>query len=236
MYPASNVLMTAAETLGVMTAIRSVVPDALVAGGVISCVLDMRSGAATFCSPEVIWQDLVAAQLFEQEYGQDFGLGTGYIDADFPGAQSLAEKSLRFWVSAMSGRTNYPVGVLSHGKRFSPEQAMLDLEIARFIDRHLRMEEVNDETLGLDMIQQVGIGGSFIAEEHTARNFRRCLWQPALFDRGMSQSLSQKQTKDAVAAAREQWTTILAEAEPYYLPPEKEREVDRIVAAAERLL
>jgi trimethylamine--corrinoid protein Co-methyltransferase len=235
-YPASNVLMTAAETLGVMTAIRSVVPDALVAGGVISCVLDMRSGAATFCSPEVIWQDLVAAQLFEQEYGQDFGLGTGYIDADFPGAQSLAEKSLRFWVSAMSGRTNYPVGVLSHGKRFSPEQAMLDLEIARFIDRHLRMEEVNDETLGLDMIQQVGIGGSFIAEEHTARNFRRCLWQPALFDRGMSQSLSQKQTKDAVAAAREQWTTILAEAEPYYLPPEKEREVDRIVAAAERLL
>ncbi len=214
-YPASNVLMTVAETLGVMTAIRSVVPDALVAGGVISCVLDMRSGSATFCSPEVLWQDLVAAQLFEQEYGQDFGLGTGYIDADFPGAQSLAEKSLRFWVSGMTGRTNYPVGILSHGKRFSAEQAMLDLEMARFIDRHLRIDEVDKETLALDLIQHVGIGGSFIAEDHTAQNFRRCLWQPALFDRGVSHGLSQERAKDAVAAAHEQWMAVLAHAEPY---------------------
>jgi hypothetical protein len=53
--------MSAAETLGVMTAIRSVVPEAMVAGGVISCVLDMRSGSATFCGPEVLWQDLAAA-------------------------------------------------------------------------------------------------------------------------------------------------------------------------------
>jgi trimethylamine--corrinoid protein Co-methyltransferase len=235
-YPASNVLVIAAETLGVMTAIRSVVPEAMVAGGVISCVLDMRSGSATFCSPEVLWQDLAAAQLFEQEYGQDFGVGTGYTDASFPGAQSLAEKSLRFWVSAMSGRTNYPVGILSHGRRFSPEQAMLDLEIARYIDRYLRIDEVNDETLGLDLIQRVKIGGSFIVEEHTARNFRRCLWQPELFDRGMSHGLSQERANDAVAAAHDQWKAVLAKAEPYRVSPEKEREIDRIVAAAERLL
>ncbi|HXX21598.1 MAG TPA: trimethylamine methyltransferase family protein [Terriglobia bacterium] len=235
-HPASNVLMTVAETLGVMTAISSVVPTAMVASGVISCVLDMRSGAATFCSPEVLWQDLVAAQLFEQEYGQDFGLGTGYTDAGFPGAQALAEKSFRFWVSALSGRTNYPVGIMSHGKRFSPEQAILDLEIARYIDRYMGGYQVSDETLSLDLIQQVGIGGSFIAEEHTARNFRQCLWQPALFDRGMSQGLSQEQEGDAVAAARDEWRSLLAKTEPYHIPPEKEREIVRIVAAAERLL
>ena len=165
----------------------------------------MRAGHAQrigYCHPEVLWQDLVAAQLFEQEYGQDFGLGTGFTDASFPGTQSVAEKSLRFWVSAMSGRTSCPVGILSHGKRFSPEQAMLDLEIARYIDRYLLIDEVNDETLGLDLIQQVGIGGSFIAEEHPARNFRHCLWQPALFDRGMSRGLGQERAKDAVADAQ----------------------------------
>ena len=233
---ASNVVMTAAETLGVMTAIRSVYPEAMVAGGVISGVMDMRSASATFCSPEALWQDLAAAQLFEQKYGQDFGIGTGYTDAGFPGAQSVAEKSLRLWVSAMSGRTNYPVGILSHGKRFSPEQALLDLEIARFIDRYLRMGEIKNEILGLDLIQQVGIGGSFIAEEHTARNFRRCLWEPALFDRGMSQGLIQDLAKDAVAVAHEQLRALLMRAEPYRVPPDKEREIDRIVAAAERLL
>jgi trimethylamine--corrinoid protein Co-methyltransferase len=234
--PASNVVMTAAETLGAMTAIRSVVPQAMVAGGVISGVMDMRNGSATFSSPEVLWQDLAAAQLFEQLYGQDFGIGTGYTDASFPGAQSTAEKSFRFWVSAMSGRTNYPVGILSHGKCFSPEQAMLDLEIARYIDWYLRMGEINDGTLGLDLIQQIGIGGSFISEEHTARNFRRCLWDPALFDRGMPQGLGQELAKDMVVAAHDQWTALLAHAEPYQVPPEKEREIDRIVAAAERLL
>jgi trimethylamine:corrinoid methyltransferase-like protein len=113
---------------------------------------------------------------------------------------------------------------------------MLDLDIARYIDRYLRVGEVNDETLGLDLIQQVKIGGSFIAEEHTARNFRRYLRQPALFDRGMSQGLGQERGKDALAAAHEQWRAVLAKAEPYRVSPEKEREIDRIVAAAERLL
>jgi trimethylamine--corrinoid protein Co-methyltransferase len=208
----------------------------MVAGGVISGAMDMRNASATFCSPEVLWQDLAAAQLFEQKYGQDFGIGTGYTDAGFPGAQSLAEKSLRFWVSAASGRTNYPIGILSRGKRFSPEQVMLDLEIARYIDRYLRLGEIKDGISGLDLIQRVGIGGSFIAEEHTARNFRRYLWQPELFDRGMSEGLRQDLAKDAVAVAHDRLRVLLRQAEPYQLPPEKEREVDRIVAAAARLL
>jgi len=234
--PTSNVVMTVAEALGAMTAIRSVCPDAMVAGGVISGVMDMRSGSATFCGPEVLWQDLAAAQLFEQLYGQDFGIGTGYIDASYPGPQSVAERLLRFWVSGMSGRTNYPVGILSHGKCFSPEQAMIDLEIAQYIDRYLRFGKIEDTGLGLDLIQQVGIGGSFIAEEDTARNFRRCLWKPTLFNRATSQGLSEDRRKDMVGSAHEQCKALLARSEPFHVAPEKEREIDRIVSAAESAL
>jgi trimethylamine--corrinoid protein Co-methyltransferase len=42
--------------------------------------------------------------------------------------------------------------------------------------------EINEETLALDLIEEVGCDGHFLATDHTLRHVRDD-WQPALFDR-----------------------------------------------------
>ena len=82
----ANIAMIAAEVLGAMACIRAKYPIAMVGGGALSGVMDMRRGNASFAAPETILQDLGAANMFEDLYGQDFAIGTGYIDAALPGA------------------------------------------------------------------------------------------------------------------------------------------------------
>ncbi len=127
---AANVALCNAEVLGTGKAERSTCESACVAGGVISGILDMGSGAACFAASEAILQDLGIAEVHEHLYGFDFAIGTGYTDAKYPGIQSVMEKMAKYWAAYQSGRVNYPLGLVSGGKAFSPEQALLDLETA----------------------------------------------------------------------------------------------------------
>ena len=232
---ASNVAIANAEVLGVMTAIRAACPGASVAGGAISGVMDMATGNATFAGPDAILQDMALAELYDNIYGLDFGIGSGYTDAKYPGTQSVFEKTMRFMASATVGRTNYPVGLVEAGKAFSPEQAILDLEIARAVCFLARGFEVNEETLALDVIKSVGIGGNFLTEEHTILHFRKALWFPQILDRASSQGLTADMESDMLDKAHEEFKTALS-AEPYIIETDKAKEIDKIVRKAGEVL
>jgi trimethylamine--corrinoid protein Co-methyltransferase len=234
---AANVALCNAEVLGVATAVRSACPSAWVAGGVISGVLDMASGAACFAAPEAILQDLGIAELHERRYGFDFAIGTGYTDAKYPGAQSMMEKMAKFWATYQSGRVNYPIGLVEGGKAFSPEQALLDLEIARWIHqfgRGIPVEATELETC-LEIIRRRGIGGSVIEEDHTLQNMRKVVWYPPLMDRKLSLGYTQDQERDMLARARMQHLKIMRGAD-YEIDSDRRHAIDDVVRRAEKAL
>jgi len=232
---ASNVVIGNAEILGVMAAIRAVHPEAVVGAGVISGIIDMASGSSSYSAPEAQKQDLIYAQLYEELYGQDLGIG-GYIDAKLPGAQATGEIANKVWSMYHTGRCNYPVGLLAGGIRFSGEQALIGLEVARMIHRQHEPVEVDDDTLQAALIEKVGIGGNFMAEEHTAFNFRRTLWMPQLMDRSLPQGIDADMTRDMVNEASRKIKSILTENEPYRLSPEQEKAIDDIIEHAKKIL
>jgi trimethylamine--corrinoid protein Co-methyltransferase len=190
--------------------------------------MDMASGNALFAAPEPILQDMALSQLHQEFYGFDLGIGTGYIDACHPGAQSAAEKTLKITAAFFAGKTNYPVGILAGGKTFCPEEAMLELEIAKTIHKLYGGLVVNDETLAVDVIQSVGIAGNFLAHDHTLKHFREALLISRIFDRSAGAQ------EDVLKRANRMWKEILATAVPYALPEDKGREIARIVAKAEK--
>ncbi|MGQ9682426.1 MAG: trimethylamine methyltransferase family protein [Anaerolineae bacterium] len=232
---AANVALCNAEVLGVATAVRAACETAWVAGGVISGVLDMSSGTASFAAPEAILQDLGIAELHERRYGFDFAIGTGYTDAKYPGTQSVMEKLAKYWATYRSGRVNYPVGLVNGGKAFSPEQALLDLEAAQWIHQFGKGIDVNEDTLCLDLIRQQGIGGSFLGEEHTVLNMRRAVWYPALMDRTLSAGLDKDRERDMIARAHERSQGILRQAN-WEIDAERARAIDDVVRRAESVL
>jgi len=234
---AANVALCNAEVLGAATAVRSACASAWVAGGVISGILDMGSGAACFAAPEAILQDLGIAELHERLYGFDFAIGTGYTDAKYPGIQSVMEKMAKYWAAYQSGRVNYPLGLVSGGKAFSPEQALLDLETARWVHAFGKGIPVEDDDLEtcLEIIRRRGIGGNSLEEEHTLANMRKVVWYPTLMDRKLSSGYAQDQERDMLASARAQYRKVMKNAN-YEIDSDRRRAIEDVVRRAERAL
>ena len=60
---------------------------------------------------------------------------------------------------------------------------VIDNEIIRMVRHILKGFEVNQETIPLDVIGEVGPGGNYLTTEHTLKHFRRELWFTKLWDR-----------------------------------------------------
>ena len=75
-------------------------------------------------------------------------------------------------------------GSLGAGSAFSPQQLVMDSEIFSWNAKIAAGIEVDDETMALDAIRQVGIGGNFLGQRHTRRHMKD-VWRPRLLDRSM---------------------------------------------------
>lgn len=233
--PAAGICVVNAEILAIWTAVKAVNPDAPVEASIVSGSMDMRNGKPNFAAPEVILSDMMISQLYERYYHLTCDQGISWIDAKYPGAQAALERVFKLMSSAALGKINYPTGALAGNTVFSPEQAVIDLEIGRAMNRLLDGTEVNAETLCLELIEEVGIGGNFFSHEHTARHFRERLWMPMLLDRTPVACGQPDAEKDILHQANHAWRKALA-SNTYEIDRERARAIDGIVAKGERIL
>jgi trimethylamine--corrinoid protein Co-methyltransferase len=92
---------------------------------------------------------------------------------------------------------------------------------------------INDQTLAVDVIGEVGPGGNFLAEDHTLA-YMRGLWQPRLFDRATWEDWEAGGRQTPRDRARERARSLLASHVPPPLPDGVGAELDAIVAAFAR--
>lgn len=101
------------------------------------------------------------------------------------------------------------------------------------IDRLARELVVSEETLALDVIRDVGHGGSFLGHTHTFSHFRNELWAPELLERRNWDLWEKDGSRDIFEVAEEKVLEML-KAEPISpLSPEAESEIDRVAQAAQ---
>ena len=60
------------------------------------------------------------------------------------------------------------------------------------MERFCKGNEVNDETLAIDVIKRVGIGGNYLNDMHTAKHFRSEFWIPEITDHAVSKEFTLK--------------------------------------------
>ena len=85
---------------------------------------------------------------------------------------------------AAHGAVVFGAGTLSRGRVFSLQQLVMDAEIFSWSARIAAGIRVDQDTLALDAIKQVGIGGNYLGHGHTRQHMRR-VWRPRLLDRSM---------------------------------------------------
>jgi trimethylamine--corrinoid protein Co-methyltransferase len=112
-----------------------------------------------------------------------------------------------------------------------PEGLLLDDDIYQRARHALMAVDVDDETLALDVVADVGPGGHFLAQEHTRTHMRTAL------RRGLNhEPAPDGGYRDPVEVARERVARIRANHHPEPLEAAQAVELDRILAAADREL
>jgi trimethylamine--corrinoid protein Co-methyltransferase len=78
----------------------------------------------------------------------------------------------------------YGLGMLESGITFDYGQLVLDCEFARMIKHTVQGFRVNDDTLALDVIKEIGPGGHYLMHDHTLKGMSSQS-RPELIDRQM---------------------------------------------------
>lgn len=195
-------------------------------------ILDMKSLMYPYGRPERVIANVMMAQV-ARWYGASFSGHCGHSDAKRPSGEAGAQKVLTALPVLMAGgRCSISAGLLSVDEIFSPIQMILDNEIAGAMRRLTRPCQVSDETIAADLIRQVGPGGVFTGEDHTAAVYRAEHWQPSLWSREMYASWAAGDGKTAEQRAQDIYREIMARPDPpRQITPDVE---EKLLAVIER--
>jgi trimethylamine--corrinoid protein Co-methyltransferase len=225
-----------AEILAGICITQLIRPGMPVCYGGICHAFDMRTTQLVFSGPEQAIFGVAMTQM-GKHYGLPVYINVGLTDAKRPDAQAGLEAGVSLVLGAAAGADIFGhLGISGVDQATSLEMLVLQHEVVAFVESVLRDLEFSDEELGLEVIEAVGPGGTFIDQEHTVRHLRRQLWVPSLLDREFYQAW-----KDAGALATEQRCRqrrdeILAGHTPEPLPADLERAIAAVVDAARRHL
>jgi trimethylamine--corrinoid protein Co-methyltransferase len=103
---------------------------------------------------------------------------------------------------------------------------MLDDEICGAALRLAHGIQVNDESLALNLIKEVGYSGNYITAKETSKLFRKEFFIPTLFAREPYETWEKEGSKLAIDRARDRALDILAKHQPRQVDPAIERKLD----------
>ena len=122
--------------------------------------------------------------------------------------------------------------MLESGITFDFGQLVIDNEFARMIKHTVQGITVNDGTLAVDVIKEIGIGKDFLSHESTYRHMRSQS-QPELIDRKMREDWEQSGRTDMYQRATEKARNILETHRPEPLPDDILARLRSIIEEAE---
>lgn len=191
--------------------------------------IDMRTMVGPYCAPD----SRGLAEALAHYYNLPMFTLAGASDSKMVDQQAGIEAALTLMVDALAGgNIVHDLGYLESGLSGSLAQLVICNEIVGWIEAFMKGIEINDETLALDLIDEIGPDGQFLDSDHTMRHFRE-RWYPELIERDNYDNWLAKGGKSLAERAAERVEEILAEHKPEPLPKDVARAVHAIVERAE---
>lgn len=177
-----------AEILAGICITQLIRPGMPVCYGGIPHAFDMATTQLIFSGPEQAIFGVAMAQM-GKHYGLPVYINVGLTDSKRPDAQAGLEAGTTLMAGAAAGADIFGhMGISGVDQASSLDMLIMQSEIISYVESVMREIDFADEAFGLDVIEQVGPGGTFIDQVHTAQHFRRELWFPKLLDRDYYQA------------------------------------------------
>ncbi|MFP4176071.1 MAG: trimethylamine methyltransferase family protein [Planctomycetota bacterium] len=197
---AGNVLVHTAETLAGVTLVQAVNEGAPAICGSVGSISDLRS-MSNLAGPVERGMINAGVSQMAQHFQIPFYGTAGTTDAKEVDAQSSYESAMSSLLVAMSG-ANYIhdiAGLMEFDLTVSYEKMVIDNEILGMCQRVLRGIEVDEETLGLEMLKRKKPGEDYLAEPHTVEHMRDEFFMPELSNRNKRENYSADENAEARA-------------------------------------
>ncbi len=201
-------------------------------GGVLS-VMDMSAMILSYGAPELSLMMAGATELAHYA-GIPLWQTGGCTDSKTLDEQASLEGSLSCFFSALSaGDLCHDVGYTESGMTGSIFQLVMMDEAIGYARRITRGIEVNEDTLAVDVINQVGPNGHYLYEQHTHRYYKTEYWYPNLCNRQSFEDWEAMGRPTMRERVIERTQDILATHETVPVKPETEQAIEEVMAAAE---
>lgn len=191
--------------------------------------LDMKEMISVYGAPEFQLARVMAAEM-----GRFYGLPVwgyaGHSDSKVVDGQAAADAQFSVQTALLAKTNlNHDVGYLESGLTGSPEMMVLTNELISMTRRFIEGVRVDDESLALEVIHQVGPGGEFLSHDHTLTHWRE-LWLPNIFDRLRLEKWTEQGAREVKTHLREQTLSLMDEYPVEPLPAAIEQELEHILS------
>jgi trimethylamine--corrinoid protein Co-methyltransferase len=231
---AGAIVQNLCENLAVLCLAQLVKKGIAVVLGATPTIMDPRTSMFCLGAPEFMLQQIGACQL-SHYYNLPYFGGGCCSDSKLPDAQAGVEASMTALTSALAGiNMIQDVGVFAFDDSGCMELLVIGDEIIRMIERILKGICVDEDSLAIDVIENVGPSGHFLSQKHTLNHLSREIYIPKLFDRKPESIWQREGSKDIGQVAHEKAKRILSEHKPEPLPKNVEQKLKELLKEAEK--
>jgi trimethylamine--corrinoid protein Co-methyltransferase len=223
---AGNVLVHTAETLSGIVLAQAVKKGTPVIAGSVGSIPNLRTMGIVTGAVERGMLNAATAQI-AQHLGLPFYSTAGNSDSKTEDIQAGFESAISNLLVGMSG-ANYihdAAGLFDGDLSISYEKLIMDNEILGMCERVLQGIEVNDNTLAVNLIENIGPGGNFLTEAHTVMNMMDEFYEPDLADRTLYEEWISSGRNTIKDRARQKLNALMASHNPRYISEDKEKEI-----------
>jgi trimethylamine--corrinoid protein Co-methyltransferase len=201
--------------------------------GAAPLVLDLATAQSRYAAVEFFLGQTALVELARWLELPNWGYG-GLSDSHVLDAQAGLELAEITLLGMLAGSNlTHDVGYLGFGLTGSLEEIVVADEFISMNRRLLRGIDIDDDSLAVAVIADVGPGGEFLSHDHTARNHRRERWQPSILNRLSRIEWERVGSPDLRERARQKATHILETSSCAPVRPEVAAQLSEAIAAFE---
>lgn len=171
-----------AEALAGMVMTQVVRAGSPVVYGGFTSNVDMKSGSPAFGTPEFMKSAMLGGQL-ARRYSVPYR-SSNVNAANAVDAQAGYESAFSLWGAIMGGANivYHGAGWLEGGLRASFEKMVLDVDLLSMMQTFLEPIVVDEATIAIEAMADVGPGGHFFGTQHTQDRYKTAFYNPMISD------------------------------------------------------
>jgi len=182
---AGSLVLANAEILTQLTVSQLIKKGTPFGVGLAAQIMDMATANACVGTPECCLSGAAFNEIARYYNLPTWGTA-GTSDAKVLDEQAAIEITMSILTQSLSGLNMiHDLGYLENGLVGSLQMLVMGEEIVGSVKRMLEGIIVNKDTLSLETIEEVGIGGEFLTSDQTLKYYKTEHWHPTLMDRKM---------------------------------------------------